>query len=131
MFPATGSTITAAISRTIHNNLPLEPLEHLSFAGNLIYMITGKEPTPTEERVMDIALILHADHGMNASTFAAMVVASTLSDIYFSIGSGIAALNGPLHGGANEKVIKILSEIGTIKNVKPWFKKSMAGKLKQ
>jgi citrate synthase len=69
---------------------------------------------------MDISLILHADHGMNASTFASIVVASTLSDVYASIGAGIAALNGPLHGGANEQVIKSLGRIGSPENVDRW-----------
>jgi citrate synthase len=83
-----------------------------------------------EERVMDAALILHADHGMNASTFAAMVVASTLSDIYLSVGSGIAALSGPLHGGANEQVVAMLREIGSVDQVKPWFNQAMSEKRK-
>ena len=95
------ATITGVIARLRKGHLPLEPDSELSHAGNLLYMMTGKRPTALEERVMDICLILHADHGMNASTFAALVVASTLSDIYFSVGAGIAALNGPLHGGAN------------------------------
>jgi len=66
--------------------VPIEPDPELSHAGNLLYMMTGKRPTLIEERIMDVALILHADHGMNASTFSAMVVASTQSDIYFSVG---------------------------------------------
>ena len=70
---------------------------------------------------MDVCLILHADHGMNASTFASMVVASTLSDIYFSIGAGIAALNGPLHGGANEKALQMLRTIGSPEAVDDYF----------
>lgn len=114
-------SIVGAIARLRQGRLPLEPDPELSHAGNLLYVITGRPPTPLEERIMDVCLILHADHGMNASTFAAMVVASTLSDIYFSIGAGIAALNGPLHGGANEKVMKALEEIGTVSNVKKWF----------
>lgn len=118
------ASILGATSRLREGFLPLEPRDDLSHAANLIYMMTGKEPTPLEERVMDVCLILHADHGMNASTFATIVVASTLSDIYFSIGAGIAALNGPLHGGANEEVVKVINEIGSIENVKPWFKKS-------
>ncbi|MBN2466567.1 MAG: citrate/2-methylcitrate synthase [Deltaproteobacteria bacterium] len=122
------STITAAISRIRQGRMPLEPNPKLSHAANLLYMITGREPTAVEERVMDIALILHADHGMNASTFAAMVVASTLSDIYFSVGAGIAALNGPLHGGANEQVVRTLIEIGDERNVKSWVEKSLASK---
>jgi citrate synthase len=79
---------------------------------------------------MDVALILHADHGMNASTFACLVVASTLSDIYFSIGAGIAALNGPLHGGANEQVLHTLRAIGGPENVRPWFQHALAAKEK-
>ena len=118
------ASILGAISRLSEGFLPLEPKKELSHAANLIYMMTGKEPTPLEERVMDICLILHADHGMNASTFATIVVASTLSDIYFSIGAGIAALNGPLHGGANEEVVKTINQIGNLNNVKPWFDKS-------
>jgi citrate synthase len=91
-------------------------------------MMTGKRPTKEEEKVMDICLILHADHGMNASTFASLVVASTLSDIYLSIGAGIAALSGPLHGGANEAVIKMLEKIGKPGNVETWFKKARSKK---
>ncbi len=124
------ATIAALITRVRKGHLPLEPDPKLSHAANLLYMMTGKVPTPLEERIMDICLILHADHGMNASTFASLVVASTLSDIYFSIGSGIAALNGPLHGGANTQVMQMLQEIGTEENVKPWFEKSMKEKKK-
>ena len=77
---------------------------------------------------MDVALILHADHGMNASTFATLVVASTLSDIYLSVGAGIAALHGPLHGGANEEVIRTLMKIGEAKRVNPWLDEVLARK---
>ena len=124
------SCIAAATSRLHNDQLPLGPLPDLSHAANLIYMITGKRPTPVEEKVMDIALILHADHGMNASTFATMVVASTLADIYFSVGAGVAALSGPLHGGANEEVIRNLREIGSVKNVKKWVKAKLEQKKK-
>jgi citrate synthase len=124
------STLIGAVSRIHQGKLPLEPDPELSHAGNLLFMITGRKPTPLEERIMDIALILHADHGMNASTFASMVVASTLADIYFSIGSGIAALSGPLHGGANEAVLKGLQEIGAVGNVKPWVEYKLARKAK-
>lgn len=124
------STIIGAVSRIHNGRLPIEPDPDLSHAANLLYMITGKKPTPVQERIMDIALILHADHGMNASTFATMVVASTLADIYFSVGAGIAALSGPLHGGANEAVIKALKDIGTVENVRPWVEKTMAKKSK-
>ncbi|MBN2372805.1 citrate/2-methylcitrate synthase [bacterium] len=122
------ATITASISRLRSGHLPLEPDPSLSHAANLLYMITGKRPTPVEERIMDICLILHADHGMNASTFATLVVASTLSDIYFSVGAGIAALNGPLHGGANEQVIRMLKEIADTENLKLWYENALKNK---
>ncbi|MGD9638747.1 MAG: citrate/2-methylcitrate synthase [Alphaproteobacteria bacterium] len=124
------STITAAIARIFQNKLPIEPNAKLSHAGNLLYMMTGKVPNPVEERIMDICLILHADHGINASTFTAMVVASTLSDIYLSTGSAIAALSGRLHGGANEEVINMLKEIGSPDNVEQWLAEKMANKSK-
>ncbi len=119
-------TLAAAISRIRNGHLPIEPDPELGYAANLLYMLTGNRPSPLEERLMDVVLILHADHGMNASTFAAIVVASTLSDIYLSVGSGVAALSGPLHGGANEKVIETLREIGTVEKVKPWFESARA-----
>ncbi len=123
-------TIAAAIQRFRQGQMPVDPDPDLSHAGNYLYMITGRKPTGVEERLMDISLILHADHGMNASTFASMVVASTLSDMYLSIGSGIAALNGPLHGGANEQVMKTLREIGGPDRVKAWFEKTRSQKRK-
>ncbi len=124
------ATIAAAIARNRKGLLPLEPDPSLGHAANFLYMITGRKPSPVEERVMDIALILHADHGMNASTFASVVTASTLADVYLSVGSGIAALSGPLHGGANEEVIKQLKEIGDPANVKSWVEARLAAKKK-
>ncbi|MBN2301682.1 MAG: citrate/2-methylcitrate synthase [Lentisphaerae bacterium] len=118
------ATLTAAIARIRANRMPIEPDPSLSHAANFLYMMTGKRPSPEEERIMDVALILHADHGMNASTFSSMVVASTLSDIYFSIGAGLAALNGPLHGGANEQVVHVLREIGGEENVVGWYERA-------
>ena len=124
------ATIAAAICRIRQGNLPIEPDPELSHAANLLYMISGEKPSAEQERIMDILLILHADHGMNASTFAAMVVASTLSDMYFSVGAGIAALNGPLHGGANEQVLRIFREIGSVRNVKSWYQEARKKKQK-
>ena len=124
------ATIAASIARMRQDKLPVEPDPDLGHAANLLYMMTGERPTPEEERIMDVALILHADHGMNASTFSSMVVASTMSDIYFSIGAGIAALNGPLHGGANEQVVKMLNKIGGPEKVDAWFQKAMIRKKK-
>jgi citrate synthase len=117
-------TLAAAIGRLRQGRLPIEPDPELGHAANLLYMMTGKRPSPIEERAMDVALILHADHGMNASTFACLVVASTMSDIYFSVDAGIGALNGPLHGGANELVTKMLQEIGSPDNVPSWYSKA-------
>ncbi|NJL59658.1 MAG: citrate/2-methylcitrate synthase [Desulfobacteraceae bacterium] len=124
------SNIIGAIARLHNKKLPLEPHPELSHAANLLYMITGKIPSPVEERITDICLILHADHGMNASTFASMVVASTMADIYFSVGSGIGALSGPLHGGANEAVIHNLREIGSKERVRGWVEQKLAAKSK-
>jgi citrate synthase len=107
------STIVTSINR-FRLGLPvLAADESLSFAGNFLYCLTGTRPDAVMERVFDVALTLHADHELNASTFAARVTAATLSDIYSSVTSGIGALKGPLHGGANEEVIKMLLEVGT------------------
>ncbi len=122
------STLAAAIARLHQGHMPLDPDPELGHAANLLYMMTGRKPTPVEERVMDVALILHADHGMNASTFASLVVASTLTDVYFSVGSGIAALQGPLHGGANEMVIHMLREAMKEGDVKAWVERKLARK---
>jgi citrate synthase len=124
------ASVAGTIARLQKRQETIDPDPKLSHAGNLIYMLTGNRPSPLEEKVMDVALILHADHGMNASTFATMVVASTLSDMYFAVGAGIGALNGPLHGGANAEVISVLSEIGSQDKVDEWYKKVRAEKKK-
>jgi len=96
----------------IRKGLPLvEPDRYMSHAGNFLLMLTGERPSKTAERALDIALILHADHELNASTFAARVIAATLSDMHSAITGAIGALKGPLHGGANEAVFKILEDI--------------------
>jgi citrate synthase len=106
------AAIVAASCR-FKQGLPiLEPEDDLSLAGNFLYMLSGKAPDPESERAMDVALILHAEHQLNASTFAARVVAATLADMYSSVTAAIGALKGPLHGGANEEVMKMLLEIG-------------------
>ncbi|MGE5114120.1 MAG: citrate synthase [Acidobacteriaceae bacterium] len=103
--------IVASYDR-IRKGLPLvEPDRSLSHAGNFLYMLNGQVPTETATRALDIALILHADHELNASTFAARVTAATLSDVHSAITSAIGALKGPLHGGANEAVFQILQQI--------------------
>jgi citrate synthase len=107
------STIVSSFGRLRKGEPVLEPLPELSFAGNFLYCLTGAKPDKVMEHVFDVALTLHADHELNASTFAARVTAATLSDIYSAVTSAIGALKGPLHGGANEEVIKMLLEVGT------------------
>jgi len=124
------ATVCAAIERIRAGRMPIDPDPELGHAANFLYMMTGHRPDPREARILDIALILHADHGMNASTFATMVVASTLSDIYFSVGAGVAALNGPLHGGANEQVLYTLAEIGSPDAVPRWYEQARSEKRK-
>src|SRR5580692_12106190 len=102
----------------------------LGMAANFLYTLTGKKPDEVMERAFDIALTLHADHELNASTFAARVVAATLSDIYSAVTAGIGALKGPLHGGANEDVIKMLLEAGDEKTALATVQDMLAGKRK-
>src|ERR1700758_3772094 len=103
--------IVAAYDRIRKSKPVVEPDRALSHAANFLLMLTGERPSPTAERALDIALILHADHELNASTFAARVTAATLSDMHSAITSAIGALKGPLHGGANEAVFHILEAI--------------------
>lgn len=109
---------------------PIEPRPDLSYAENFLYMFTGKEPDPIEARILDMSLILHAEHTINASTFAALVAGSTLASPYGVIAAAIGTLSGPLHGGANEKVVDMLQEIGRPENVKDWLDKKLDSKAK-
>jgi citrate synthase len=104
-------TIVTAFHRARQGWDPIPPDPELSIAGNFLYMLTGKKPHKTLVRVMDAALVLHAEHGMNASTFAARVTAATLADMHAAITAAIAALKGPLHGGANEAVMQMLIQV--------------------
>ena len=103
--------IVAAYDRIRKGKPVVEPDRSLSHAGNFLFMLNGEKPSPTAERALDVALILHADHELNASTFAARVTAATLSDMHSAITSAIGALKGPLHGGANEAVFRILETV--------------------
>jgi citrate synthase len=107
------STIVSSFGRLRTGQAVLPPDRSLSFAGNFLYCLTGRKPDAIMEHTFDVALVLHADHELNASTFAARVTAATLSDIYSAVTSAIGALKGPLHGGANEDVIRMLLEVGT------------------
>src|SRR4029453_14089966 len=91
---------------------PLGPVVGVGHAGNFLYILTGQRPSPLATRAFDVALVLHADHELNASTFAARVAAATLTDLPSAIVAAIGALKGPLHGGANADVMRMLIEIG-------------------
>ncbi len=104
-------TIVAAFDRLRNGEEPVEPRRDLGHAANFLYMLKGEEPDPADARIMDVCLILHAEHGMNASTFAARVTAATLSDIHSAITSAVGTLKGVLHGGANQGVMRMLLEI--------------------
>ena len=106
-------TLVAALDRLGKGEEPIAPKPGLSTAANFLYQLTGKEPTETEAHALDVALILHADHELNASTFAARVTVATLTDLYSGVTSAIGTLAGPLHGGANVNVMHLLEKIAT------------------
>ncbi|MCJ7429409.1 MAG: citrate synthase [Candidatus Nanohaloarchaeota archaeon QJJ-5] len=110
-------TIVATLDRVRNGKTPIEPRDDLSHAANFYYMLHDEEPTETEAEAVDTALILYAEHGMNASTLAAITTASTQANIYSAITSGIGALQGPLHGGATETVVETLDTIGSADQV--------------
>jgi citrate synthase len=123
-------TLVTTFQRIRNGLEPVEPRSDLSIAGNFLYTLRGELPDEVATRTIDVALILHADHELNASTFAARVTAATLSDMYSSVVSAIGALKGPLHGGANEGVIKNLLEIGSLDKVEAWTLEQFAQKKK-
>ncbi len=123
-------TIVAAIHRHKHGQDVVAPREDISFAANFLYMVSGKVPSEEDAKLMDVLLILHADHEFNASTFTARVIASTLSDVYSAVTGAVGALKGPLHGGANEKVVEMTAEIGTPANVDAYIHGKLASKAK-
>lgn len=127
---AKAPALIAAFDRRRNGLSPIAPDASLSFAANFLYMLTGSKPTPTMERAFDVCMILHADHGLNASTFTARVIASTLSDIYSAMSGAIGALRGPLHGGANEGVMVMLNEIGGVDKVDAWVADALKNKKK-
>ena len=107
-------TIVASWDRLRNGKEPLAPLTDTNHATNLLYMLTGEMPDEYKAHMLDVVLILHADHELNASTFAARVTAATLASMYAAITSAIGALSGPLHGGANEQVMRMLLKIGEV-----------------
>ncbi len=118
-------TIIAAYDRIRKGLEPIEPDNSLSHAENFLYMLNGEKPDELSAKIMDIMFILHADHGMNASTFSSMVTISTLSDVYSSMTAAIGTLKGSLHGGANERVLKMLVEIGSPDKVQAWVEEAL------
>jgi citrate synthase len=123
-------TMVAAFQLMRKGNDPVQPRDDLDYSANFLYMLNEREPDSLAAQIFDICLTLHAEHTINASTFSAMVTASTLTDPYAVVASAVGTLAGPLHGGANEEVIEMLEEIGTIENVEPYLDRCLAEKSK-
>ncbi|OYY73333.1 MAG: citrate synthase [Gammaproteobacteria bacterium 28-57-27] len=125
---ATMATIVAMWNHIRKGDDPVPPREDLSYAANFLYMMNEREPDAVEARIMDACLVLHAEHTINASTFAALVCGSTLAAPNLVVASAIGTLAGPLHGGANQRVLEMLREIGSPENAESWLEKRLANK---
>lgn len=123
-------TVVTAWERIRNGQAPVAPRTDLSHAANFLYMLTGTEPDSFHARVFDVALILHADHELNASTFSGRVTIATLTDLYSAVTAAVGTLKGPLHGGANEQVMKMEEEIGEVENAEAWIRNAFAQKKK-
>jgi citrate synthase len=121
-------TIIANFDRHRKGKPMVKPDPTVGLAANFLWMLNGAVPTAAVAKALDVCLILHADHGLNASTFAARVTIATLSDMYSAITTAIGTLKGPLHGGANEEVMHMLNEIGTMENIEPYIRAKLARK---
>ncbi|MDI6857352.1 MAG: citrate synthase [Dehalococcoidia bacterium] len=121
-------TLVAAFHNIRQGKEPVAPREDLSCSANFLYMLHGEAPPPLVERTFDVCLILHVEHTVNASTFTAMVTSSTLADPYGTIAAAVASLGGPLHGGANERVLQMLEEIGSVERVEAVINEKIARK---
>ena len=119
-------TMVAAFEHIRNGNDPVKPRDDLSYAANFLYMLHEREPDPLHAQILDKCLILHAEHTLNASTFSARVTASTLTDPYAIVASAVGTLGGPLHGGANEDVVTMLAEIGTVDHVEAYLDRKLA-----
>ncbi|EQD49135.1 2-methylcitrate synthase/citrate synthase II, partial [mine drainage metagenome] len=124
------SSIVAVIGARASGLDYIKPDKSLSHAENFLYMMTGKKPDTDKAKMLDRMLMLHAEHSSNASTFACLVSASTLSDIYLSVVAGVSALKGPLHGGADENALAMLHEIGNPDNTEEYIEQALSGKKK-
>jgi citrate synthase len=122
--------VMAARHRLKQGKEPVQPESGRSLAENCLYMLFRSHPTPEHIKAMDVSLILYAEHEFNASTFTARVIVSTLSDLHSAVAGAIGALKGPLHGGANEKVMDVLEAVGTKENAEPWVRAALARKEK-
>jgi citrate synthase len=123
-------TMVAAFQLMRKGNDPVQPRDDLNYAANFLYMLNEREPDPLAAHIFDVCLTLHAEHTINASTFSAMVTASTLTDPYGVVASAVGTLAGPLHGGANEEVIFMLEEIGSVDNVEAYLESCLQRKAK-
>lgn len=121
-------TMVATIERIRTDQPVLEPEPSRGLAANFLYLLNGSEPSETAARALDTALVLHADHGLNASTFSARVTASTLSDMHSAVTSAVGTLKGPLHGGANQAVMEMLTDIGQLDRADAWVEEALAQK---
>ena len=124
------TTLVTAFDRIRNGQEIVAPKADKSIAWNFFYTLTGKEPDAELVRMFDVCLVLHADHELNCSAFAARVTASSLSDVYSAMVSGICALKGPLHGGANEQVMRMLNDIGTMDKARVWVQEALENKQK-
>jgi citrate synthase len=124
------STLVTAFARIRNGQEPVAPKTDLNFAANFLYMLSGNMPEDIEVEAFNKALVLHADHELNASTYTARVAVATLSDVYSGVTAAIGALKGPLHGGANEQVMKMLTEIDSVENVESYINEKLANKEK-
>ena len=121
-------TIVASFDRLRRDRPPIEPSVDLGHAANLLYMLGGQEPDPEAASALETYFVLLADHGMNASTFSARVTASTLGDVFSSVVTALGTLKGPLHGGASQRSMEQLLEIGSVDEVDEWFDQRIAAK---
>ncbi|MCH8223362.1 MAG: citrate synthase [Chloroflexi bacterium] len=121
-------TLITSWSRIKAGNEPVAPRANLDFSANLLNMLHGSEADEVERNALDVSLILYAEHEYNASTFTARVAASTLADLHGAVVAAIAALKGPLHGGANERAVEVLEEVGSRDNAESWIRNALATK---
>jgi 2-methylcitrate synthase/citrate synthase II len=122
--------IMAARHRLVQGKEPVGPDKRYSLTENLLRMLRRRDPSPAAVRSLEVSLIMYAEHEFNASTFTARVVASTLSDLYSAVTAGIGALKGPLHGGANERVLEVLDQVGSSDKAEAWIREALARKVR-